>query len=289
MTRFAVRSWPSLKIDSGTSGAFATRASTSTKPVSSASAGGQRHDHTRRAPAQGVGADDPVGQAEQAGGGQQCAGEVEVPRPGAADVGGDHARCQDDDQRAERHVDGEDGRPSKGLGQDPAEQSAGRCAEPTDRSPQAKRAIAFGALAQRRGDDRQRGRRDDAAAEPLKGTNADQQAPGAGQGACQRGHGEQGGASDEDSPAPEQVGGACPEHHEAGERERVRVHDPLQARGREVQGVPHVGQRHIDDGDVEDDHELREADHEQQCVCGAESALEGNDGGIRFVHGFSVR
>ena len=71
---------------------------------------------------------------------------------------------------------------------------------------------------------------------------------------------------DEHAPASEQVGGAAAEHQEAGERDRVGVDDPLQAGGREVQAVAHRRQRHVDDGDVEDDHELGQADDEQQRV-----------------------
>ena len=79
-TRFAARSCASRKIDSGTSGASATRARRTRTRRAAATAGGERHEHAGRAPAERVGAHDPVGQADQPGGHQQRAGDVEVAR-----------------------------------------------------------------------------------------------------------------------------------------------------------------------------------------------------------------
>ena len=62
---------------------------------------------------------------------------------------------------------------------------------------------------------------------------------------------------------PDEVGGATTEHEKATERERVRVDDPLQARGREVQPALDGGKRDVHDGVVEDDHELGEADDDE--------------------------
>ena len=72
--------------------------------------------------------------------------------------------------------------------------------------------------------------------------------------------------AEEDPAAAEQVRGPPAEQQEARERERVRVDDPLRPRRREAQAVPDRGQRHVHDRDVEDDHELREADQEQEGV-----------------------
>ena len=76
--------------------------------------------------------------------------------------------------------------------------------------------------------------------------------------------GEQGGAREEHAAAPEQVGAASAEHQKAGERERVGVHDPLQAAWREAQPVVDRRQRDVHDRDVQDDHELRQADDQQK-------------------------
>ena len=84
-----------------------------------------------------------------------------------------------------------------------------------------------------------------------------------GQRAGERGEHEQRRPGEEHAPATEQVGGPPAEHQEAREGDRVGVDDPLQAGGREVETVAHRRQRDVDDGDVEDDHELRQADDGQ--------------------------
>ena len=79
--------------------------------------------------------------------------------------------------------------------------------------------------------------------------------------AGQRGQGEQRDAEDEDTPPAEQVTGPPAKQQEPAEGERVSVDDPLQVGPGEVQGVLDVRQRHVDDGGVEHDHELRGRDH----------------------------
>ena len=83
-----------------------------------------------------------------------------------------------------------------------------------------------------------------------------------GERAPERGQREQRGADEEHAAAAEQVGRAPAEHQEAGERQRVGVDHPLQAGGREMQPGAHRRQRDVDDRDVEDDHELGQADDE---------------------------
>ena len=70
-------------------------------------------------------------------------------------------------------------------------------------------------------------------------------------------------AGEEHALAPDQVAGAPAEQQEAAEEQRVGVDDPLQVR----LGQPEVGldrrQRDVHDRRVEDDHELREADEDE--------------------------
>jgi hypothetical protein len=70
-------------------------------------------------------------------------------------------------------------------------------------------------------------------------------------------------AGEEQPAAPEQVTGAAAEQQEAAEHERIAVDHPLQVRGAE----PEVGldrrQRDVHHRRVEDDHELREADDDE--------------------------
>ena len=65
---------------------------------------------------------------------------------------------------------------------------------------------------------------------------------------------------------PSRSADATAEHQEAREGDRVGVDDPLQAGGREMQPVAHRRQRHVHDGDVEDHHELGQADDGQEEV-----------------------
>ena len=79
---------------------------------------------------------------------------------------------------------------------------------------------------------------------------------------------------DEEEPLPsEEVAGAAAEQQEAGEDERVRVDDPLQAGLGEAERGLDRREGDVHDRRVEDDHELREADDYE------------NDPGIRWSGG----
>ena len=82
--------------------------------------------------------------------------------------------------------------------------------------------------------------------------------------AGQRGDGEEDGAGEEGAASAEDVGAAAAEQQEAGEDDRVGVDDPLEAGRREAEAVADRRQRDVDDRDVEDDHELRQAEQDQQ-------------------------
>ena len=79
----------------------------------------------------------------------------------------------------------------------------------------------------------------------------------------ERRDGEDDHAGDEEPLPSEQVGRAAAEQEEAAEDERVRVDDPLQARRAEVQAVLDRRQGDVHDRRVENDHELRNADEDE--------------------------
>ena len=172
---------------------------------------------------------------------------------------GDEAHRGDRTQDPDRHVDEEDPLPAQQLGQHAAEQHPGRAAHGAHRAPVAERAVALVALVEGGGDDRQGGRRHHGAAEPLDRARGGQHALARRQAAGQRGGREEQQPGHEHAPAAEQVGGAAAEEQEAGEGQRVGVDHPLQVDGREAEVVADRRQRDVDDRDVEDDHELREA------------------------------
>jgi len=73
-------------------------------------------------------------------------------------------------------------------------------------------------------------------------------------------------AGHEHAPAAEQIGGAPAEHEQAAEGQCVGVDDPLEAGRGEAEAVADLRQRDVHDRDVEDDHELRKADDDEEKV-----------------------
>ena len=80
----------------------------------------------------------------------------------------------------------------------------------------------------------------------------------------ERGEREHDEPGEKDPPAPEQVGRAPAEEQEAPEHERVGADDPLQVLLRESEVDLDRGQRHVHDCDVQDDHELHDAEKPQR-------------------------
>ena len=148
----------------------------------------------------------------------------------------------------------------------PPRRTPAAAADAAHRGPEAEGAVAFGALLEGAGDDREAGGGDHRGAEALDRAGADQDALAVGERAAERGGGEEADADQEDLAAGEEVGGAPGQHQEAGEGERVGVDHPLQAGVGEAERLVDLRQRDVDDRDVEDDHELREADGQQQGV-----------------------
>ena len=76
-------------------------------------------------------------------------------------------------------------------------------------------------------------------------------------------HGEDHESDQEEPLAAEQVAGAPAEQQEPAEDERVGADDPLQVRLAQLQVLLDRGQRHVHDRRVEHDHELRDADQNE--------------------------
>ena len=160
-------------------------------------------------------------------------------------------------------VDEEDPRPREVLGQHPAEDEAdGRTAD-GDGCPDAERLGALRALGECRRDDRQRGRGDQRRTKPLQCPRADQHPLTGGEPVEQRGAREDHQADQEQALAAEEVTGAPSEEQESAEHERVGVDDPLQVALGQVQILLDRGKRDVHDRCVEHDHELRQADQDE--------------------------
>ncbi len=129
-------------------------------------------------------------------------------------------------------------------------------------------------------DDRQRACGHEGAGEPLQPARADQHHAIRCSAAHQRGDPEQHEGRHKDLTLPEVVRGAAAEDEEAGEHDHVRVDHPQQFGRREAEVRLHVRQRHVDDAQVEDHHELRDAaDGEHPRRMRAEQAAAA--GGLR--------
>ena len=232
---------------------------------------GARHQQRlRRGPAVDVGAHDRVGEDDEARRDADGARHVELALArGGAGALRDQAHGGDRGDDADRDVDEQDPLPAEQVGEDAADEHAGGAAGAAHGAPRRQRAVALRPLAERRREDRERRRRDDRAAEALHAAGDHEHRLAAGQAADQRGGGEQQQPEDEHAPAAEEVGGAAAEQQEARERQRVGVDDPLQVDRREAQVGADRRQRDVHDGDVEDDHELRQAaqheDHSPPC------------------------
>ena len=220
-------------------------------------------ERARRAPAERLGLDDRVDEHHQARGHQHRADDVE--RACALGLGlVDQAPRQDRRGGADRHVDEEDPLPAERLGEDAAEQQADCAAARGDRAPHAQRLGALRALGEGRGDDAQRGGRDERASEALQPAEHDQLAGALGEAVEQARDREHDHAGDEDLLAPDDVRGAAAEQQEAAEQQRVAVDHPLQVGLAELQVLLDRRQRDVDDRRVEDDHELGQADQDQR-------------------------
>ena len=248
---------------SGISGARANQPSITTNRPSSASPATIRISGGADAPPGLVGAHDAEHQQREPDGGGQGAAQVEVARAGRRCGSPAGSAARDGGQQTDRDVDEQDPAPAEQVGEHAAQQHAGGAAGAAHRAPDADGAVARGALGERGGEDRQRRRGDDRAAESLDRAGGDQHALAVGDAAGQRGEREQDEPGHEDAAASEQVGGPAAEQQEAGEGDRVGVDDPLQVDLGEAEAVADRRQRDVDDGDVENDHELRQARQQQ--------------------------
>ena len=173
--------------------------------------------------------------------------------------GGERERGEPD-----RDVDEEDPLPGEDVGEDAAEEHARGCAEATHGAPGTQGDVALPALAERRGQDRERGRRDRGGAQSLQRASGDQRRLAPGEAAEERADREDDQAGHEDHAAPEDVGETTAQQQKAAEDERIRADHPLQVLLREAQVFLDGRQRDVDDRDVQNDDELRDAE-ERQC------------------------
>ena len=220
---------------SGTSGS-ATRCSTAQKAASRTTPSPSASSARRVGPRVLAGRGESVDDGQQPRGDAERAGHVQ-PGPLGRPALGQHRRADHQDGERDDDVDVERPAPAQQVGEHAAEHRAGGEAGRHQRAVEAERPLPARALGEGRGQQRQRGRRDDRGRGALRDPG-DEQHPGCGgEPADQRGDAEQRDAGQEQPAAPEQVRDPAEEQREAGGAERERGRDPLQVLQRE----PDVG------------------------------------------------
>ena len=192
----------------------------------------------------------------------------------------------DEDPHGDRDVDEEDPSPAGVLGQRAAEQQAQHGSDPGHRPVHAERLGARPGRPGRwwpatRGHREQRSPR----RSPWTRRAMTQHRPVRGQPRRPGGHREDDDPEAEHAQATEEIAGPAAGEQQPTEGQRVEAGDPVEVRRGNVQRPLHARQRHVDDGVVEDQHELCRRDDQQRQAqlafpsqCGA--ALAGRE---RFV------
>jgi hypothetical protein len=173
-------------------------------------------------------------------------------------------RRQHGEQQANRYVDEQHPAPRQPRGEHPAGEQADGPAGPGHRREHPEGPVALAALGEVGGDQGQRGRGGDGAADPLECPGRQQPAGGGGQAPDERGEGEQQDAGDEHPAAAQDVAGAATEQQQPAEGQGVGVQHPGQVGGGEAEGLLDLGQGDIHDGHVQYHHELGRRDDRQR-------------------------
>ena len=257
-TTFATVNPRSRNSRRGSSGAAARR-SRRTKRDEREHPDGERAEHLRTAPARVVAAHDAEHQSDDAEGGEHDARDVE-PHPHAGDAGQREQRERDRDD-GDRHVQPEDRGPVPAVDDRTADDRAECDAEAGDAAPDADRGGPQ-PVRHRADEQRERQRHGHRGAGALHGTGGDQERLVPGERAGGGGEREDGDAEDEDAAAAEPVAETDREEHQGGERERVRVGDPLQPLDVRTEVGMDGGERGGDDEVVERGHEHGHAGRE---------------------------
>ena len=221
---------------------------------------GREEAHRRgRVPAVRRGVGEAVDQAEHPARHRCHARDVQ---PGARRLGlpAQQQRASGDPDRREEQVDIQAPPPRQVGGQRAAEQQPEARAAGRDRAVDAEGLGPFLHVGERRGQQRQGGRRQQRGEDPLAGTRRHQHGEAVRGAADGGGDREPGQPGQEGRLAADQVGQPPAEQQQATERQCVRGHDPLPVGVGETQGALGRRQREVHHGHIEDDHERGSAD-----------------------------
>ena len=199
-----------------------------------------------------------VDQAEQAAAHQQQAGDVERVAVGRLVVLEPQHRANRGDRR-EGEVDEQRPPPRRVGREDPAEQEPHRPARAGDAAVDRERLRALGRDGEGRGQQREHRRREQRPERALDRAGEDQHREVDRRATERGGAGEADQADHQRALAADDVADPAAEQQQAAERQRVGGDHPLPVRVGEAERVLRGGERDVDDGVVEDDHQLRDA------------------------------
>jgi hypothetical protein len=215
-------------------------------------------------PADVVPVHDGIDREHQSGRHGHRTGQVELSGCGRDACTRNHDECQDDDEDADGDVDEEDPVPVERVREDAAEQDAKRAAAGGDEAEDAHGLRPLRRAGEQRHHQRQGDGRHDRAAEALHGARGDEHALRAREPADGRGNGEEPDPGEKQGPMAEQVAEPAPEQEKAPEGDQVRVDHPRERLFREAEIRSYRWERDPDDRNVEDDHQVAEAEDEQR-------------------------
>jgi hypothetical protein len=162
-----------------------------------------------------------------------------------------------------RDVDHEHGAPADALHERAAQQRPGRQGRAADPRPQPDRPRAIAGVREGMADHGERAGEQERRAYALQDAEADQRGGARRHRAAQRGDAEQRQPPEHDALVATDVANHAGAEHQAGQRDRVAVDDPLQAADARVQPRADLRQRDVDDRHVEQDQEVPDAHDDQ--------------------------
>ena len=221
-----------------------------------------RHGTSAR-PALLAGLDHPVGDSHQAEARQDDAEPVKPGGSGAAGLGHQDRDCHEG-RRHKGNVDEEHRPPPEVVEQPTAEHGTERVAEHGATHDHCCRLLSFRVGGEEHCQDRERDRHDHRGTSTEQGPDGDEGNRGAGVGAPGRACSEHAQGDEQEPLAAVAVGQEPCGKQQAGEHEAVGVDEPLKLARGGMQGARQGGQRHVQHGQVDADHQNGDRERDQR-------------------------
>jgi hypothetical protein len=221
----------------------------------------ERRDIGEGAPVIPLPLDQPENHGEKRAAGEEDTNRIQVLLAAQADAG-KQPDPQDEGNDADRNVDPEDGLPAEVGDEESPERRSGDRGDAGDRAPDPK-GRAAPVRGKDVGEDAERLRRQDGAADALDHAGEDQLAGTLGEATANRGQGEDREPDQEQPPGAEHVAQSAGGDQQHRVDEDVCVQHPENLVQPGVQPIDNARDRDVHDGEIEQDHKEAKAEHEQ--------------------------